>query len=204
MLSRVRFRKFLLACGVLGCAINLNAQSPEPTTKQVAIKELLSLIRATETAKTIFVTLIDQYSRAMATDSVDKFATQAGSPQAKAKMKELIEEFYTRLSQRLQEEVPTRIRYDEVLTGLYVDAYDREFSEPEIAQLIAFYKTPTGTKMLSFGPKVGASLQQKFAEVAGAPIMSITRGIVDEEIQRLAEKCAAVPELRAPRRQRKN
>jgi hypothetical protein len=132
MFCRVRFRKFPLVFVVLACVLNVSAQTPEPTPKQVAIHELLKLLRATEFSKTILVTLIDQYSRALAQDTIDKFEKKPGSPQAKAKMKELTQEFYGRVSQRLQDEVPARIRYDELLTGLYVEAYDQSFSESEI------------------------------------------------------------------------
>ena len=179
----------LIAVALFLCLpLNLaQAQTTAKSEKRVAIQELLNLIGATQTAKSIFVTLIDQYSQALAQDSIQKFEKQDYPPGYKEKVLSLTRDFYDGLSKRLREEVPQRIRYDERVNQMYVDAYDEYFSEAEVKDLIAFYKSPVGQKFLKLGPSVGTELQKKFQAELGPETMMATRAIVDEQVKQLEE-----------------
>jgi len=189
---RLVLKKAVLAPAIMLCgAIFANAQIARPTEKQIAIQELLNVLKATATAKAIFTTLIDQYSQALAGDSIERFEKQNTPPSVKQKMKELTADFYVRLSKRLREEVPAKIHYDEVTNRIYQEAYDQYFTEAEIKELIAFYKTPTGQRFLNFGPKFAAAIQEKTQTEISESTMRVTREIVDEEIKALEERANA-------------
>ena len=83
---------------------------------------------------------------------------------------------------------------------MYLETYDENFSEAEIRELIAFYKSPIGQKFLGFGPKVAISLQQKAQAEVELPMTTITREIVDEELKLLEKRAAAEFKTPAPRK----
>ncbi len=185
------FKRSVLAVVVcLACIANLNAQSPIAADKRAAIQELLNLIGVTQAAKATFVTLIDQYSQALAKNSVDSFEKQNWPPETKEKATLLAQDFYKRVSARLREEVPQRIQYEEKVGRLYLDVYDQHFTESEIRELIAFYRSPAGQKFLEITPRVATVLQQTATAEFEAQTMSVTREIVAEELKKLEGRAA--------------
>jgi len=202
MFGSNRFRLFVAAVFFCSCVCGVQAQTPELTPKQAATQELLDLLGATQVAKAIFVTLIDQYAQALSKDSVQSFEAKNWPPEIKEKAVAITRDFYTRLAKRLREEVPSRLHYEETVNRLYLDAYAEYFSEAEIRELIGFYKSPAGQKFLGFGPKVSTTLQQKAMAEIETPTLNLTKEIVAEEIKEL-EKRAAV-ELKQSGPPRKN
>ena len=195
-------KRFVLA--ILVCAAfisNVQAQTPEPAGKRAAIQELLNLMGATQSARAIFVSLIDQYSQALARDSISGFEKKNWPPASKQKAKQLAQDFYSRLAQRLREEVPQRVQYEAKVGRLYLDEYDQYFTEDEIRDLIVFYQSPLGQKFLGFGPKVSSTLQQKVGAELESQTLSVTQEIVAEELKKLESRAAA--ELRTPTPRRK-
>ncbi|MGH9905790.1 MAG: DUF2059 domain-containing protein, partial [Pyrinomonadaceae bacterium] len=178
----------ILACLALGSTAR--AQTPNPTEKRAAIQEVLDLMGASQAAAVVFTSLVDQYSQALAKDTVRSFENKNWPPAFKEKAKVLTQDFYSRLSRRLSEELPQRIRFEEKLTRLDLDVYDDYLTESEIRELIAFYQSPAGRKFAGFGPKVLPTLQQKAQVEAGPEIMSVTRQIIDEELKHMEKRIA--------------
>lgn len=191
------FRQLVLAIVVCASvAPGVQAQTPAPSDKRAAIEELLIVIGATKTAKQIFVTLIEQYSQALAYDSVQSLENKNWPPAVKVKAKELSQDFHNRLSQRLREELPQRINYEEKASRLYVDVFDEHFTEAEVNELLVFYRGPLGQKFLTLPAKVAAMFQQKSKMEIEPAILNTTRTIVDEEVKQLEERAAR--ELKTP------
>lgn len=189
MLNATRLVLFLFA--VVFCAPSaVHAQTTSPNEKRAAIQELLNVIGATQTAKSIFVSLIDQYSQALARESIEKFESQNYPAPQKEKVLALTREFYDRLSLRLREEVPQRLKYDEKVNQLYLDAYDEYFTDAEVRDLTKFFRGAVGQKFLGLAPQVGPVLQRKLQTEMGDEIITVTRAVVAEEVKRLEDSAA--------------
>ncbi len=74
---------FIFVCAAFTTLVS--AQTTDSSEKRAEIVELLSLTGSTQAAKTIFVTLIDRYSQALANDSVSSFESKAWPPAFKVK-----------------------------------------------------------------------------------------------------------------------
>jgi hypothetical protein len=183
--KRTRLTAAVLAVIIVGGVFNLQAQTPAATDKRAAIQEFLNLIGATQFAKSLFVSLIDQYSQALAKSSIDDFEKKKWPPEVMERVKILSNDFYSRLSKRLREEVPARIEYEQVANRLYLEAYDEYFSESEIRELLAFYKSPIGQRFLGFGPNAGITIQQRTAGEFEGRLLAVVREIVDDEVRQL-------------------
>ncbi len=193
--------RLVLAIIVVACVFNAQAQTPD-AGKRAAIQELLNLMGATQFARMNFITLVDQYSQALANDSIQSFEKKNWSPEVREKMETLTRDFHKRLSQRLSDELLLRIGYEERLNRLYLETYDEHFSVAEVRELFAFYKSPIGQKFIGFVPKVAISLQQKAQAEVEAPMTTITREIVDEELKLLEKRVAT--QLNPPTPRKKN
>lgn len=189
MLKAARWALFLFA--VVFCVPSpVHAQNISPAEKRAAIQELLNVIGATQTAKSIFVSLIDQYSQALARESIEKFESQNYPAPQKEKVLALTREFYDRLSLRLREEVPQRLKYDEKVNQLYLDAYDEYFTDAEVRDLTIFFRGAVGQKFLGLAPQVGPVLQRKLQTEMGDEIVTVTKAVVAEEVKRLEDTAA--------------
>lgn len=174
-----------------------DAQATTASDKRAVAQELLTTIGATQTAKAIFQSLISQYSTALAKDSVEAFEKRPWPLQSREKAKALAQEFYKNLSDRLRDEVPRRIRYDEMVTDIYLDSYETYFSESEMRELISFYKSPVGQKFLSFGPAMSGAIQQRTARELEPLTLSVTREIVEDELKSLKKRAMELDRARA-------
>ncbi|HKO62388.1 MAG TPA: DUF2059 domain-containing protein [Pyrinomonadaceae bacterium] len=190
MHKAIRSAAFLLALVLCAFSAEVHAQTTAANEKRTAIQELLNVIGATQTAKTIFVSLIDQYSQALARESIEKFEKQDWPPPQKERVLALTRDFYARLSLRLREEVPQRLKYDEKVNQLYLDAYDEYFTDAEVRDLITFFRGQVGQKFLGLGPQVGPALQKRVQAEMGEEIVTLTRAVVTEEVKRLEDNAA--------------
>jgi len=184
-------RGLFLVVIIATCVCSINAQTPETTSKRAAIQELLTVVGATQYARTAFTVWMNEYSDALAKDTIKTFENGNWSPEVRLKMETLTRDFHKRLSQRLTDELLVRVGYEALLNRLYAESYDEHFSETEIRELIAFYRTPIGQKYVGFVPKVAVSLQQKAQAAIQAPMTTITREILEEEMKLLEIKAAA-------------
>jgi hypothetical protein len=66
--------------------------------------------------------------------------------------------------------------------------YDRSFTENELQELIAFYRTPTGQKAAVFLPSVSSLVQKVFGEAIGPKLQSIIQPIIQAETEQLKQK----------------
>jgi len=55
---------------------------------------------------------------------------------------------YERFSKAFRARLPERIDMDEILEAAYLPLYHQSFSEEELGEIVAFYHTPTGQKVL--------------------------------------------------------
>ena len=180
------------------CVVGVQAQTPDLSKKHAAIQELLNLSGDTQRARGIFLSLIEQYFDVITKNTIADFEQKNWTPAEKEKGKAMARDVFARVSKRLREELPARIQYDEKVNRLYLELYDQRFSEAEIQELIAFYKSPIGQKVLAFEPSVAITLQQKTVAEFQEPIITITRAIIDEEMKKL-EESVAEPKNAAPR-----
>jgi hypothetical protein len=196
------FRRLVL-CFLFGAALStgVSAQTPERVEKRAAIRQLLNLIGATQSAKAIFVSLIDQYSQTLAQDSVKSFESKPWPPEFKERSKQLSLDFYSRLSQRLKEELPQRIQYDSKVGEIYLNVYDRYFTEEDIRELLVFYSSPVGKKFVGLSSQVAVEMRTAASAELESQVMSVTREIVAEELKGLESR--ADSELKTTKSPRK-
>lgn len=128
--------------------VPVRAQSPDADS-EAAAKELVSVIKVSDQFKTLLPLIFKQLKPAIVQNRAD------------------VERDYDALVPILQDRMMARISE---LEGSIVTVYASNFSAAELRDLIAFYKTPTGQKLLAKTPVIAQQTMaagRKFGEVAG-------------------------------------
>lgn len=128
--------------------VPVRAQSPDADS-EAAAKELVSVIKVSDQFKTLLPLIFKQLKPAIVQNRAD------------------VERDYDALVPILQDRMMARISE---LEGSIVTVYASNFSAAELRDLIAFYKTPTGQKLLAKTPVIAQqtmAVGRKFGEVAG-------------------------------------
>lgn len=178
---------FIAVCCLLSCwPQGTRAQEPAPTKKQEAIRELLVVTDASKTAMKVMDAMLGEMSRQyprMAESVVN--ATPGLTPVQRQKLKEGLGENQARYLMLFQERIKQRIDLGKVMEDISYSLYDKYFSEDEIRDLAAFYKTTTGKKTLSILPQLLTESIQQAGEKLSPAITSIIMEIMAEETERI-------------------
>ncbi len=74
--------------------------------------------------------------------------------------------------------------------GVIFKLYDSTFTEPELTEIIAFYKTPTGQKATQFLPRLSAEAQKGFISVVLPKLQALIEPASKAETEKLEKKIA--------------
>src|SRR5262249_50855473 len=97
-------------------------------------------------------------------------------------------EMFERFSARFREEVGRQIDFKKYEEDLSLSLYDKYFTESELQDMIAYYRTPTGQKALRVLPQLTADSVKQSAEQLGPQIGRIAQQIMQEELNDLKQK----------------
>lgn len=76
--------------------------------------------------------------------------------------------------------------------------YDKTFTDSELKELIAFYRTPTGKKAAVFLPTLSNQVQTAFGEVIKAKLDGILQPRIQTETEQLKQKIGAMKAQKNP------
>lgn len=78
-----------------------------------------------------------------------------------------------------------RVNFSQIIESAYAPLYERYFSEQELAQMLAFYRTPVGRKAIEVMPSLLAEAAGSIDEALRPLSVSLIQQIVAEERARL-------------------
>lgn len=98
----------------------------------------------------------------------------------------------TEAGERLDKEVKVFFADQSKITPLSEEViyqiYDKTFTESELQELVAFYKTSAGRKALAFLPGLSAQFQQAFANAVSPLLQSYIQPKIEAETAQLTQK----------------
>ncbi len=96
-------------------------------------------------------------------------------------------ESVTRFLKRYRELLPKRIDLGQLMEQIYFPFYDEYFTERELRDLIRFYKSRTGKKLVEVTPQLAVDSMQKTNELLMPKIIQLVNEIMQEEKERLSK-----------------
>src|SRR5262249_10381127 len=161
MNSDLRFLAALVVCG-LGMVGPARAQNTITAEKRAIINDLLTVTRAEQNIQESIAavhsvmgkSLTEVISKTIPDDLGDKGDV---SEEAKKRASDLTSKTMDRFHDRLMKE----INVTDLIENVMISLYDKFYTESELKDLIAFYKTPTGQKAVVVQPQMTGEAMQK-------------------------------------------
>ncbi|PZV08666.1 MAG: hypothetical protein DCF22_19805 [Leptolyngbya sp.] len=171
----------LIASTWAGSASAQTVSSP----KRALIKELLELTRAGDSANAILNQSLAQMEvelPKLLSGFLEDSGLEGEALQKQANATVL------RIIQRYQERVPKVLDMKQITEQISYSLYDKFYTEAELKDVIAFYKTSTGQKVIATTPKLMSESIRLSNQLVLPKVTTLIQEIVKEEIGKLPEK----------------
>jgi uncharacterized protein len=171
------------------------AQTPPPPPppahvikpeKRALIRELFIAMEADKMAQQVMDVMLGQMephlTRTLARSVPDGARLSAAE---REQFQKRMAESTARMWRRLRELLPQRAPFSEVMEQIYFPLYDKHFTESELKDLAAFYKSPTGKKFISVVPQLTQESMAMIGELMMPKIAALVNEVVEEEVKNL-------------------
>jgi hypothetical protein len=165
---RMKIKSCLVAVALMLLWCNLSHAQQQTTSpeKQALIKEFLEVTGVRkDTDEIINLVLISIDREIQKTVSLLLEQDPSLTREQKKEMQKDLEASASRMIQRYRELFTQKINLGQLIEDIYYPLYDKHFTENELRDLIAFYKTPTGKKVISVMPALVVDSMSKLNEV---------------------------------------
>jgi hypothetical protein len=174
---------------LFGCVASRAQETPQiAPEKRALIKELLELLGGTKSTNQLMDIMLQQQERELpqvlsATFANDKNLTPAEKAAAEQQIKESIPRTIARMKEALQ-----KINFAQTIEDISAAIFDKYFSESELREWVAFYKTPLGKKTIELMPTIYAESMTRASENVLPALQEEMNKIIADETARLEKE----------------
>jgi len=163
--------------------------------KQKLITEIVNLFKM----DTQMAQLTDSILKEMETTYPIGYNTAVDSrpdltPSEKAKLKASSKASFVSFSEKFRSRLAGTVDYKKYIEDAIYPLYDKFYTEQELRDLIAFYRTPTGQKVIETLPQLFSESQIAAREKLVPQVLPILQQMLKEEF----DKVATVPAAKKP------
>jgi hypothetical protein len=101
-----------------------------------------------------------------------------------------ITESENRFSQRFKDLYAQHVDVDELIVQIYYPVYDNAFTGEELLDIVSFYRTPSGRKLMLITPQLAQQSMERYNAMLYPQIEKIVTDIIDEEKAALSQVLA--------------
>ena len=105
----------------------------------------------------------------------------------KQELRQLMAENAERINKRFIAAFKQRFDIGQLIEEITIQTFDKFLTENELRELIAFYRTPTGQKVMSVLPKLVADITTHFGEKHGIKIRDFINETMEAELTQLKQ-----------------
>jgi uncharacterized protein len=183
---------FIALAFCFATALPAYAQSDPTPEKKALIKELLGLMNAGYNSEAVAKQFMEQLQAPVAilisNETRGWIQAQKLAPAEQKRLEAEVAETVQRILTRVRAEFPKRVNYRELAEKVIPEFYDKYFTEAEVKDLIAFYKTSTGQKLIRLAPLTSAEMFPRLEKLIGPELTQLINESVDDELMRLKTK----------------
>jgi hypothetical protein len=183
----------LTALMLSGCVSVSYAQDTITPEKRALIKELFEVTGVTKNLDTMLDTISKQQEKDLPKSIAQSVARDRNlTPRERAELEEQVKQSSLRATQRMNE-VFRRIDYMQIFTDIAAPIFDKHFSESELKEWIAFYKSPVGKKSVELMPAMMMEMMPKMSEALFPKIQAEMDKIIEDEAKLLEQESKPLP-----------
>jgi hypothetical protein len=192
---------FLAALIFVFCGSSSFAQQGVSPEKQALIREFLEVTgtqKSVNEMADLMLSFQEKETSKMLLSLVenDKNLT----PARKREMRQSLTETAERVSNRYREFFAQRFNIGQMVEEISYPIYDKNLTEGELRDLITFYRTPTGQKMISVAPKMTLEAMTAFSEKLTPKLQEFLKETAETELALLKQKLQNGSDKKATRK----
>lgn len=175
---------FLITIVTFSFSIFAKAQTTLSDEKRKIIAELIVLIKADKQLYQITNNLLAVYENAppITVETMLGKNNRLNSAQ-RIVMQKILDKRQQSFSRKFRERIPQVINFSEYIERSIYPLYDKFFNENDLRDLVAFYKTPTGQKVIDILPMLAAESVQIARTELTPQVIALIETIIQEETQ---------------------
>lgn len=162
-------------------------QQKVPESKKKLITELVEVMGGQKQAISLMNAMMDSQEKVYLKLIDNQFANKGFSDSKKAQLTALARETYKRISQKMRNKI-NALDLEAFYDDMSIEIYDKYFTEEDLTNLIAFYRTPTGKKMLDNSSNIAIDSMNAVQEKMLPPLMKIIDEIMEEEMPTVVQE----------------
>lgn len=184
---RPAFRAVLLFASALFAVSAVPAQSPISESKEKLIGEMIAIMEMDQQfPKMIDAMLVEMEKTYPISLNAALETNKSLTDEQKASIKATASERFISFSQKFRKKIAEKIDFSQYLREAIYPLYDKIFTEQEIKDMILFYKTPTGKKLVRSLPELMSESNRITTEKFLPKIVPIVQELVEEEFRQLS------------------
>jgi uncharacterized protein len=195
--------KLLRAC--LGCLVlslsivSVFAQDAPPSAaqsispqKQALIKELLELVNSKKTVDAMLKAQADEMEQQLpeiiwqAVSGMEEVKSLTPAQREEARLKVVSSSL--RSGRRMYQLLLEKIDFNKLIEDISVPLYDKYLTEDELKDMVTFYKSPTGQKVINITPNLVVESMTRVSELIVPKITELMSQIRAEETERMQKE----------------
>lgn len=162
-----------------------HAQEEIKPEKRALIKELYLATKAEKMAESFTNIILTQMERDLPKTLSELPEMTDLKRRDREQAQRTMFETSARMLARFKELMAERINFAEVMEQIFYPVYDKFFTEEELKDLVAFYKSPTGQKSIGIMPQLMQEAMSRSSEALNARVMKLVNDVIAEERQHL-------------------
>ncbi|HEY0427112.1 MAG TPA: DUF2059 domain-containing protein [Pyrinomonadaceae bacterium] len=107
------------------------------------------------------------------------------TPREREKLGAAVDQSFQAFSKRFRERLPLAVNYSQYIEETVYPLYDKFFTEKELADLVTFYKSETGQKVISTMPQLVAESMQAAQQTLLPKILKLLDEMMQEDFNKL-------------------
>lgn len=151
--------------------------------KLILIKELRRLTNLEENEQKILIQMREQSQKQIKQSLAQYLQAFESTTNLPPEFNEILQETIIRISSRFNQLMDSELNLKDLSQKISIYTYNKYYSEKELEDLIAFYKTETGQKTTRILPQLTSDSLQLFNQHVTPKIIELQTKILKEELQ---------------------
>ena len=152
------------------------------------VKELLGIIKMENSFISMNNVIISQIQSKYFQTAEQEFDASVYTEEQKEQVGKTLQDQFGELVSSYQSHIEENMSYEKITNEIYIPVYKQHYSEKEIDELIQFYKSDLGKKLLETNSKVTEEIATKSAEKYDPLIIEFAEKEISRSIDTVKEK----------------
>lgn len=174
-----------LALLILGLSATASAQNTITPEKRALIKEMIVATDVQKMSDAMMKATMDQLENdtpRRVADSVNSMSDL--TPEERKKLIQKMTDDSARFTKRFRELMKEKLDWVQLIEELMYPIVDKYYTEDDLKNMIVFYKSPTGRKVLEVMPQMMTEMMIRSEEIIRPKVEGIARQVLEEEEKR--------------------